>query len=140
MIARGLGATTRTMGRATDIEHGHRRDGIALGLVAFAVVVAGSVWFGVGGPVGEWVETGVRAVTGGASAVLPLVAVGVAVVLMRTEPWPEARPRLVLGSLLVAIPALGLWHIASGSPTDAEGRSEGAGFVGAASVVRSLRA
>ncbi|MEE2056400.1 DNA translocase FtsK [Rhodococcus artemisiae] len=131
MIARGLGATTRTMGRATDIEHGHRRDGIALGLVAFAVVVAGSVWFGVGGPVGEWVETGVRAVTGGASAVLPLVAVGVAVVLMRTEPWPEARPRLVLGSLLVAIPALGLWHIASSSPTDAEGRSEGAGFVGA---------
>lgn len=131
MIARGLGATTRTMGRATDIEHGHRRDGIALGLVAFAVVVAGSVWFGVGGPVGEWVETGVRAVTGGASAVLPLGAVGVAVVLMRTEPWPEARPRLVLGSLLVAIPALGLWHIASGSPTDAEGRSEGAGFVGA---------
>ncbi|MGN5239856.1 MULTISPECIES: DNA translocase FtsK [unclassified Rhodococcus (in: high G+C Gram-positive bacteria)] len=132
MIARGLGATTRTMGRATDIEHGHRRDGIALGLVAFAVVVAGSVWFGVGGPVGEWIETGVRAVTGGASAVLPLVAVGVAVVLMRTEPWPEARPRLVLGSLLVALPALGLWHIASGSPTDADGRSEGAGFVGAA--------
>ncbi|MEE2031058.1 FtsK/SpoIIIE family DNA translocase [Rhodococcus chondri] len=132
MLARGLGATIRTMGMATDIEHGHRRDGIALGLVATAVVVAGTVWFGVGGPVGAWVETGVRAVTGGASAVLPLVAIGIAITLMRTEPFPEIRPRLILGSLLVALPALGLWHIASGSPTDAPGRSAGAGFVGAA--------
>jgi len=132
MTARAVGATTRTMGRATEIESGHRRDGIALGLISLGVIIAGTVWFGVGGPVGEWVETAVRAVTGGASAVLPLVAVGIAVTLMRTEPHPEIRPRLVVGGLLVGLPALGLWHIASGSPTDAEGRAEGAGFVGAA--------
>lgn len=132
MIARGLGATVRTMGKAGDIEHGHRRDGIGLGLIALGVVVAGSVWFGVGGPVGGWIESGVRAVTGGASAVLPLVAIGIAVVLMRTEPRPEIRPRLILGGLLVGLPALGLWHIASGSPTSPDGRSQGAGFVGAA--------
>ncbi|WP_171061722.1 DNA translocase FtsK [Rhodococcus zopfii] len=132
MIARGLGATIRTVGKAGDIEHGHRRDGIALGLIALGVVVAGSVWFGVGGPVGGWIESGVRAVTGGASAVAPLVAIGVAVVLMRTEPRPEIRPRLILGGLLVGLPALGLWHIASGSPTTPEGRAEGAGFVGGA--------
>ncbi|MEV8190852.1 MULTISPECIES: DNA translocase FtsK [Rhodococcus] len=132
MTARAVGATTRTMGRATEIESGHRRDGIALGLISIGVIIAGTVWFGVGGPVGEWVETAVRAITGGASAVLPLVAVGIAVTLMRTEPHPEIRPRLVVGGLLVGLPALGLWHVASGSPTDAEGRSEGAGFVGAA--------
>ncbi len=132
MTARAVGATTRTMGRATEIESGHRRDGIALGLISIGVIIAGTVWFGVGGPVGEWVETAVRAVTGGASAVLPLVAVGIALTLMRTEPHPEIRPRLVVGGLLVGLPALGLWHIASGSPTDAEGRAEGAGFVGAA--------
>lgn len=132
MTARAVGATTRTMGRATEIESGHRRDGIALGLISLGVIIAGTVWFGVGGPVGEWVETAVRAVTGGASAVLPLLAVGIAVTLMRTEPHPEIRPRLVVGGLLVGLPALGLWHIASGSPTDAEGRAEGAGFVGAA--------
>ncbi|MBM7461307.1 S-DNA-T family DNA segregation ATPase FtsK/SpoIIIE [Rhodococcus coprophilus] len=132
MTARALGATTRTMGMATDIEHGHRRDGIALGLVAVGVVVAGSLWFGVGGPVGDWVETAVRATVGGAGAVLPLVAIGIAVTLMRTEPFPEIRPRLVLGGLLVALPAFGLWHVASGLPGDATGRSEGAGFVGAA--------
>ncbi|MFD5808545.1 DNA translocase FtsK [Rhodococcus sp. 11-3] len=130
MIARGVGATTRTMGRVTEVEHGHRRDGIALGLIAASVVVAGTVWFAVGGPLGGWLETAVRAVVGGASAVLPLAGLVIAVVLMRTEPRPEIRPRLVLGSMLVALPALGLWHIASGMPDDGPGREGGAGFVG----------
>ncbi|CAG7630162.1 DNA translocase FtsK [Rhodococcus opacus] len=130
LMAKGVGATTRTVGKAAEIEQGHRRDGIALGLIAISVVVAGGIWFSAGGPVGEWIETGVRAVFGGASGVLPLIGVAVAVILMRTEPKPEIRPRLVLGSLLVGLPALGLWHIATGSPTDAEGRARGAGFVG----------
>ncbi|MHA4849466.1 DNA translocase FtsK [Rhodococcus sp. MSC1_016] len=130
LVAKGVGATTRTVGKAAEIEQGHRRDGIALGLIAMSVVIAGGIWFSAGGPVGEWIETGVRAVFGGASAVLPVIGVGIAVVLMRTEPKPEIRPRLVLGSLLVGLPALGLWHIASGAPTDADGRAQGAGFVG----------
>ncbi|QDQ92173.1 DNA translocase FtsK [Rhodococcus sp. WB9] len=130
LMAKGVGATTRTVGKAAEIEQGHRRDGIALGLIAISVVVAGGIWFSAGGPVGEWIETGVRAVFGGASGVLPLIGVAVAVILMRTEPKPEIRPRLVLGSLLVGLPALGLWHIATGSPTAAEGRARGAGFVG----------
>jgi len=130
LMAKGVGATTRTVGKAAEIEQGHRRDGIALGLIAISVVVAGGIWFSAGGPVGEWLETGVRAVFGGASGVLPLIGVAVAVILIRTEPKPEIQPRLVLGSLLVGLPALGLWHIATGSPTDAEGRTRGAGFVG----------
>ncbi|WAM15654.1 DNA translocase FtsK [Rhodococcus sp. JS3073] len=130
LMAKGVGATTRTVGKAAEIEQGHRRDGIALGLIAISVVVAGGIWFSAGGPVGEWIETGVRAVFGGASGVLPLIGVAVAVILIRTEPKPEIQPRLVLGSLLVGLPALGLWHIATGSPTDAEGRTRGAGFVG----------
>ncbi|MFC0447208.1 DNA translocase FtsK [Rhodococcus jostii] len=130
LMTKGVGATTRTVGKAAEIEQGHRRDGIALGLIAISVVVAGGIWFSAGGPVGEWVETGVRAVFGGVSGILPLIGVAVAVILMRTEPKPEIRPRLVLGSLLVGLPALGLWHIATGSPTDADGRARGAGFVG----------
>ena len=70
MVAKGVGATTRTMGKATDIEHGHRRDGIALGLIAVSVVIAGGMWFSVGGPVGEWIEAAVRAVVGAVAAFL----------------------------------------------------------------------
>ncbi|OZD50926.1 DNA translocase FtsK [Rhodococcoides fascians] len=130
MAARGVGATTRTVSKAADIEHGHRRDGIALGLIAVSVVVAASVWFSAGGPVGEWIEVGIRAVIGDAGYVAPVLGVAIAVVLMRSEPRPDVRPRLVLGSILLGLPVLGLWHMAAGSPTDATGRSEGAGFVG----------
>ncbi|WP_209205351.1 DNA translocase FtsK [Rhodococcus sp. 1R11] len=130
MAARGVGATTRTVSKAADIEHGHRRDGIALGLIAVSVVVAASVWFSAGGPVGEWIEVAIRAVIGDAGYVAPVLGVAIAVVLMRSEPRPDVRPRLVLGSILLGLPILGLWHMAAGSPTDATGRSEGAGFVG----------
>ena len=130
LAARGLGATTRTVSRATEIEHGHRRDGIALGLIAISGIVAASVWLSAGGPVGRWIDTGVSAVVGDAARLIPIVCGLIAVILMRTEPNPEIRPRLVLGGLLVGLPVLGLWHLAAGSPTDLAGRSEGAGFLG----------
>src|SRR5690606_3976930 len=60
----------------------------------------------------------------------PFVASGIAVVLMRTEARPEVRPRLVLGGLLIGLPALGIWHLAAGAPTDAHERAHAAGFVG----------
>ncbi|MEU6560998.1 FtsK/SpoIIIE family DNA translocase [Nocardia nova] len=130
VLARGFGATTRTISRAGEIEHGHRRDGIALALVAFSVIIAAAVWMSAGGPVGHWVDTAVRAIAGSAAAVVPFVASGIAVVLMRTEPRPEIRPRLVLGGLLIGLPALGIWHVLAGAPTDAQGRAHAAGFVG----------
>ncbi|MFX0576634.1 DNA translocase FtsK [Nocardia nepalensis] len=130
MLARGLGATTRAVSRAGEIEHGHRRDGIALALIALSAVIAAAVWLSAGGPIGHWVEEAIRAVSGSASAGLPFVATGIAIVLMRTEAHPEIRPRLVLGGLLIGLPILGLWHIAAGSPSDAHGRSRAAGFVG----------
>lgn len=130
MLARGLGATTRTLSKAGEIEHGHRRDGIALALIALSAVIAAAVWLSAGGPVGHWVGEAIRAVAGSASAGLPFVATAIAVILMRTEAHPEIRPRLVLGGLLVGLPVLGLWHVIAGAPTDPHGRSRAAGFVG----------
>lgn len=130
MLARGLGASTRALSRAGEIEHGHRRDGIALGLVGFGIVIAAAVWLSAGGPVGRAVDTAIRAISGSASAALPFVTIGIAVILMRTEAHPEIRPRLVLGGLLTGLPVLGLWHLAAGAPTDAHGRAHAAGFVG----------
>ncbi len=49
---------------------------------------------------------------------------------MRTEPHPEARPRLVLGTAMIALPVLGLWHLWSGAPQDPADRQRVAGFVG----------
>jgi len=130
LAARGVGAATRTASRAGEIPHGHRRDGVGLGLIAVSVVLIGATWMSAGGPVGRSADTAIRAVFGDASALAPLVAFAIAVILMRTEARPDVRPRLVLGSLLVALPVLGLWHLAAGSPEAAHGRAHAAGFVG----------
>src|SRR3989442_11442911 len=99
MLAPRLGATIPAVSRAGEIEHGHRRDGIALALIALSAVIAAAVWLSAGGPIGHWVEAAIRAVSGSASAGLPFVATGIAIVLMRTEARPEIRQRLVLGGL-----------------------------------------
>jgi S-DNA-T family DNA segregation ATPase FtsK/SpoIIIE len=130
MVARGAGGAARSLGRARDIEPRHRRDGIALTLLGIAVVIAASSWFNAARPVGQWVDTLLRTLIGSSVVLLPIVAVIVAVALMRSEPDPEARPRLVLGSAMIAFPALGLWHLWSGSPQTPAGRQHAAGFIG----------
>ncbi len=130
MAARGTGGAARSLGRARDIEPGHRRDGIALVLLGLAVVVAASSWFDAARPVGAWVDAVLRTFIGSAVLVLPLVTAAVAVTLMRTQPNPDARPRLILGASLIALSLLGLRHLWSGSPEDPELRRRAAGFIG----------
>ncbi|MDT7737038.1 MAG: segregation ATPase FtsK/SpoIIIE, family [Mycobacterium sp.] len=130
MLAKGTGSTARSVGRARDIDPGHRRDGIALALLGLAVVVAASSWFDAARPVGAWVDSVIRIFIGSAVVVLPVVTAVVAVLLMRTEPNPDARPRLVLGATMVALPVLGLWHLWAGSPDTPVAREHAAGFLG----------
>jgi S-DNA-T family DNA segregation ATPase FtsK/SpoIIIE len=130
MAAKAAGGTARSVGRAHDIDPGHRRDGIALALLGLAVVTAASCWLDAARPVGAWIDTGLRAVIGGAVVLLPVLSGVGAVALMRTEPDPENRPRLILGAAMVSLPILGLWHLWAGSPQTPDGRLHGAGFVG----------
>jgi DNA segregation ATPase FtsK/SpoIIIE, S-DNA-T family len=130
MLAKGAGSTARSVGRARELEPGHRRDGIALALLGIAVVIAASSWFDAARPVGAWIDTFLRVLIGSSVALLPIAMAVVAVLLMRTEPNPEARPRLVLGTAMIVLPALGLWHLGAGSPADPVARQHAAGFFG----------
>src|ERR1700736_53242 len=130
MVAKGAGGAARSVGRARDIEPRHRRDGIALTLLGIAVVIVASTWFNAARPVGQCVDTLLRTLIGSTVVLLPIVAVIVAVALMRSEPDPEARPRLVLGSAMIAFPALGLLHLWSGAPQTPASRQHAAGFIG----------
>lgn len=130
VLAKGAGSTARSVGRARDLEPGHRRDGIALALLGIAVVIAASSWFDAARPVGQWIDTFLRVLIGSAVVLLPILLAGIAVVLMRTEPDPEARPRMILGATMIALPALGLWHLWAGSPQDPTARQHAAGFLG----------
>ncbi|GFG64313.1 DNA translocase FtsK [Mycobacterium kubicae] len=130
MAAKGTGSAARSIGRAGDIEPGHRRDGIALVLLGVAVIIAASSWFDAARPVGAWVDMVLRTFVGSTVVLLPLVAAGVAVVLMRTQPTPDTRPRLILGGSLIALSILGLRHLWAGSPEAPELRRRAAGFIG----------
>jgi S-DNA-T family DNA segregation ATPase FtsK/SpoIIIE len=130
LLAKGAGSTARSVGRARDLEPGHRRDGIALALLGIAVVIAASSWFDAARPVGQWIDTFLRVLIGSAVVLVPIVLAGIAVVLMRTEPDPEARARLILGATMITLPLLGLWHLWAGSPIDPAGRKHAAGFLG----------
>jgi S-DNA-T family DNA segregation ATPase FtsK/SpoIIIE len=130
LLARGTGGLVRALGRTCELEPEHRRDGLALGLVGLAVVVAAAVWWTAGGPIGAGLQGALSALFGAASVGLPVVLAAVGVTLMRTEPNPTARPRRTFGTLWLTLGTLGLWHLGAGAPADAVGRSGAAGMVG----------
>lgn len=131
LLAKGLGTLARTVGRGRELEPEHRRDGLALGLIALALVIAFGVWWRAAGPIGGWVEVGTRSLLGAGAVTLPLVLTVVAVALMRSEPMPEARPRMVIGTLLVILSVLGLLHIFTALPETNDGRMYAGGVIGA---------
>ncbi|MBY0289944.1 MAG: DNA translocase FtsK [Mycobacteriaceae bacterium] len=130
MLAKGAGSTARSVGRARELEPGHRRDGIALALLGIAVVIAASSWFDAARPVGAWIDTFLRVLIGSSVALVPIALAAAAVVLMRTEPNPDSRPRLILGTAMIVLPVLGLWHLWAGAPADPVARQHAAGFIG----------
>jgi S-DNA-T family DNA segregation ATPase FtsK/SpoIIIE len=132
-MAKGVGSLARTVGRTRELEAEHRRDGLALGLVAVALVAAVGVWWQAAGPIGRWVELGTRTVFGAGAVTLPLLLVVTAVAMMRSEPVPENRPRLVIGSLLMMFSVLGLLHLFNGLPEKNLDRMYAGGALGALS-------
>jgi S-DNA-T family DNA segregation ATPase FtsK/SpoIIIE len=105
----------RTVGRsavaARDIDAAHRRDGLALGLVALAIICAIGSWFHAAGPVGNFVDQTVRALFGAPGVSLPLLLAGAAVVLMRTQGDREHRTRRILGGVALTLSVTGIFEV-----------------------------
>ena len=120
----------RTVGRTKELDSAHRRDGVGLVLIALAGVIGAGVWWHAGGPVGRWLDGAVRGGVGSAAFVLPFVLLGIGVVLMRSDPNPETRPRTVIGGLLFGLAVLGLLHLVRGAPAIAADATDAGGVLG----------
>jgi S-DNA-T family DNA segregation ATPase FtsK/SpoIIIE len=129
-VTKGLGKLLRAIGRTRELDPAHRRDGVAVVLIALAVVAAAGVWWQAGGPVGYWLTIGLRSGIGVGSFALPVVLLAFGVTLMRSEPKPEARPRLVIGALLFGLAVLGMAHLIGGRPMDDIGWRQAGGALG----------
>ncbi|HEV2784207.1 MAG TPA: DNA translocase FtsK 4TM domain-containing protein [Actinophytocola sp.] len=130
LLAKGVGGLARAVGRTRDIEAEVRRDGVAFGLIAVGVVVGAGIWWDTGGPVSVWLERGVRTAIGAGAVALPLALLVIGVTLMRSDPQPDKRPRLITGALLFTLALLGVLHVFVGLPEDNEHRMYGGGALG----------
>ncbi len=133
-LAAIVGGVARAAGRnaatARELEPEHRRDGIALGVLALGLISAIAVWFGAAGPIGHGLSIGLRALIGNDAVLLPVLLIGVSAHMLRQAPLPQARGRTLVGTFALAICVLGMFDLWGGSPTTAHGRAHAGGALG----------
>ncbi|MFF4607420.1 DNA translocase FtsK [Streptomyces sp. NPDC001339] len=121
-LAHAIGALFRGMGRgAKNLDPAHRKDGLALGLLGLALVIAAGTWSNLSGPVGDLVALLVTGAFGRLDLVVPILLGGIAVRLIRHPEQPEANGRIVIGLSALVVGVLGQVAMACGSP----GRNDG---------------
>lgn len=110
---------------------GGGRDGAALGVLAVAVIMAGTMWFGVGGTVGNGVASLMKWIVGAGAFVVPIaLAYGAWVLAVGVRTTQRSPIRLGFGVALIVLGALACIHIFAGLPADSAGRASAGGQVG----------
>ncbi|GAA1432052.1 DNA translocase FtsK [Streptomyces thermospinosisporus] len=121
-LAHAVGAIFRGIGQgARNLDSAHRKDGLALLLLAIALIVAAGTWADLQGPVGDLVEILVTGAFGRLDLLVPVLVGAIAVRLIRHPEKPEANGRIVIGLSALVIGVLGQVHIACGSPARSAG-------------------
>ncbi|MFD5536995.1 DNA translocase FtsK [Streptomyces sp. NPDC127079] len=121
-LAHAVGAVFRGIGQgARNLDPAHRKDGVALLLLALALIVAAGTWADLRGPVGDLVEILVTGAFGRLDLLVPILLAVIAVRFMRHPEQPEANGRIVIGLSALVVGVLGQVHIACGAPARSDG-------------------
>ncbi|WP_411107507.1 DNA translocase FtsK [Streptomyces sp. cmx-4-9] len=120
--AHAVGAVFRGVGQgARNLDPAHRKDGVALLLLALALIVAAGTWSNLSGPVGDLVTMLVTGAFGRLDLLVPVLLGVMAARFIRHPEETDANGRIGVGLSALVIGVLGLVHIACGAP----GRDEG---------------
>ncbi len=114
-IARGIGRGAR------DLDPEHRRDGLGLGLIAGAVVVAAATWFSVEGWFIAWAGAIATAIFGALAWIAPLCLLALSWRFLRHPDQNATTGRLVIGTAAVIVGIVGIWHLTRTAPTPSDG-------------------
>lgn len=116
------GSIVRSFGRkAEEPDLASRRDGSALAVFLFGLVVAAEFWFGLPQPVGGWIQTGVATIVGSLSYAVPVFSIGMAIRTWRNPASNGPAGRQAVGWCTLIVGLLGLIHVASGVPEPTQG-------------------
>ncbi|MFK0195005.1 DNA translocase FtsK [Kitasatospora sp. NPDC090308] len=116
-LAHPVGALFRGFGQgARNLHPEHRKDGVALLLLALALVTAAGTWFSPQGWLGEAATNVVSGLFGRLDVLVPFLFGALAVRLMRHPELPEANGRIAIGLSTLVVGVLGLVHIGCGAP------------------------
>jgi len=131
LIAHVVGGVARHLGGgARDLDPAHRRDGLGLGCLAAALVVAVGAWASAGGPVGHGVTVVLRTMVGSAVMLLPVVLAVAAWRLLRTPAADAPKGRVAIGWIAITVGLLGVLDLVHGDPTSGAGRRTAGGVLG----------
>ncbi|MFD9159389.1 DNA translocase FtsK [Streptomyces goshikiensis] len=121
-LAHAVGAVFRGIGNgAKNLDPAHRKDGVALLLLALALIVAAGTWSNLNGPVGDLVTMLITGAFGRLDLLVPILLGVMAARFIRHPEQTDANGRIGIGLSALVIGVLGLVHIACGAP----GRDEG---------------
>jgi S-DNA-T family DNA segregation ATPase FtsK/SpoIIIE len=145
VVAGTVGFAARGFGRsARGLEPEHRRDGVGLLWLGIAIVLAASLWWRMDNVAGRSISAAVRGAAGSAAWAAPVLAALLAWRYLRHPDRNSETGRVVIGWTALSVGALGLVHIANGTPSPSDGaavmRHAGGlvGFAASAPLVKAL--
>ena len=100
-------------------------------MLALAVISAVSTWFTAAGALGRWLTTALRFFVGNGAVLLPVLFLVGAVHILRQQPHPERRGRLIVGGGALALTVTGMLHLWGESPHNVRGWIHAGGVLGA---------
>jgi S-DNA-T family DNA segregation ATPase FtsK/SpoIIIE len=121
-VATGVGFVVRIFGdSARELDPAHRRDGAGLAVLGAAIVAAGAAWFHIGSTVGRDLTAFIRGAFGVGAWFIPVLLALLAFRLLRHPDRNAHTGRMVIGWTALLLGALGIVHIALGSPVPKAG-------------------
>jgi len=122
LVAGAVGFAARAVGRgARDLDPHHRRDGVGLLTLGAAIVLAAALWFRMPNAAGRSIRTVALGGFGSLAWVIPVLGLLLAWRFLRHPDRNTETIRATIGWTALLLGALGLIHIAKGTPRPSDG-------------------